>query len=238
MILSDLFAEIRDLGFEDDTIFQEYDSIIRTSITRACKLIATLIKAPTGSLVFDFKDLGTTTTAIAVGDSTAVLNINGKAVTVESGNIATYGGDTLTYIGGKWQELGRYNLDELTTDINGNIMYDDIDRIVETTQNGERTFLRYDISPDDILVISPSYRGSLTVYYFQRILPITSDTPGTTTVQVVYPCDPLVALLTAHYVWLDDDERKAIIYWNEFDQLRAEIEAKAFKLKGRVVGGF
>ena len=33
----------------------------------------------------------------------------------------------------------------------------------------------------------------------------------------------LVPLLAAHYIWLDDDERKAVMYWNEYDSLKQEI---------------
>lgn len=33
----------------------------------------------------------------------------------------------------------------------------------------------------------------------------------------------LVALLAAHYIWLDDDQQKAVLYWNEYDSLKQEI---------------
>ena len=196
MQYQDLKNEIRDLGFEDDTVFSEYQSIIDNAITRACRLIATIIKAPTGVIPLDLTD------------------------------------ETV------YDESGRYDLAELSKDDNGNVLFDSVDRIVETTENGERSFLRYDMVEDKVLVLNPKIKADLTIYYNQRILPVGSDTSDTYEIQVVYPCEPLVALLTAHYVWLDDDERKAILYWNEFDQLRQEIEAKAFKLKGRVIGGF
>lgn len=192
----DLLHEIRDLGFEDDQVFSEYNSIIRNAITRACRFIATIIKAPTGVIPLDLTD------------------------------------DTV------YTDTGRYDLAELSKDDDGNVRFDSVDRIVEATDTGGKTFLRYDIEQDKVLVLDPSIRTKLTVYYNERILPLPSDVSDSYEIQVVYPCEPLVALLAAHYVWLDDDERKAIIYWNEFDQLRAEIEAKAFKLKGRIVGGF
>ena len=49
---------------------------------------------------------------------------------------------------------------------------------------------------------------------------------------------PLVALLAAHYVWLDDDVTKATMYWNEYDQLKNEILGNALRpRKATIVGG-
>lgn len=44
----------------------------------------------------------------------------------------------------------------------------------------------------------------------------------------------IVALMAAHWLWLDDDERKAVMYWNEADGLIAGIRdsaARARKVK-------
>ncbi len=52
--------------------------------------------------------------------------------------------------------------------------------------------------------------------------------------------NPLLELLTAHYVWLDDDESKAITYWNEYAQLEQELITTytAFPKRSRIEGGF
>lgn len=48
----------------------------------------------------------------------------------------------------------------------------------------------------------------------------------------------LVALLAAHYVWLDDDITKATMYWNEFDQLKQEIiDIGRTPRNAQIVGG-
>lgn len=192
MKYKDLKDEIRDLGFEDDTIFTEYVFVIPSAITRACRLIASTIKAPTGEILLNLSD-----------DS--VRN-----------------------------ETGRYDLAELSKNNNDDVMFDSI----ESVYIGNDRFFRYDIEDDHIFVVSPTLSSDLTIYYNERILPVTKDTQEDFDIQVVYPCEPLVALLAAHYVWLDDDERKAILYWNEYDQLKQEIMEKAFKIKARVVGGF
>ena len=244
MKYSELRNEIRDLGFEEDQIFSEYPDIFRSAITRACKLIATLIQAPVGKIDLNLVNLGVTTTAISEGAKTAGITVNGQLVAVEQGNIATYEDPdtkekrTLVYINGVWQKTGKYDLEELSKDENGNVLFDSIERVVENLDDGTKTFLDYDLEQYKILVVSPTLEKSLTIFYKERILPVTSDTQDDYQIQVVYPCEPLVALLAAHYVWLDDDERKAILYWNEFDQLRQEIEAKSFRVKARVVGGY
>lgn len=196
MNYGELKNEIRDLGFEENQIFNEYPDIFRSAITRACKLIATLVQAPIGKI-----DLDLTNEANRSAD-------------------------------------GRYDLEELSKDEYNNVRFDSIERVVQNTDSGVETFLDYDIVQYKILVLDPSTADNLTIYYKERIVPITSSTLNEYQIQVVYPCEPLVALLAAHYVWLDDDERKAVMYWNEFDQLRQEIEAKAFRLKARVVGGY
>jgi len=134
-------------------------------------------------------------------------------------------------------ESGHYDLDELCVDEQGNNMFDSIERIVTHSGAGIDTFNQWELEQGHILVINNSLAVPLTIFYNQRILPITNTTDEDYKIQVVYQCEPLVSLLAAHYVWLDDDERKAILYWNEYDQLKQEILAKSFKTKAKVIGG-
>lgn len=49
---------------------------------------------------------------------------------------------------------------------------------------------------------------------------------------------PLIPLLAAHYIWLDDDITKATMYWNEYDQLKDQIIAVCrMPRKARIEGG-
>lgn len=51
--------------------------------------------------------------------------------------------------------------------------------------------------------------------------------------------EPLLPLLVAHYVWLDDDLTKATIYWNEFDDIKNQIIQTCNTPRNCViVGGF
>lgn len=48
---------------------------------------------------------------------------------------------------------------------------------------------------------------------------------------------PLIPLLAAHYVWLDDDIQKATMYWNEYDQLRELIVENCRRPRKAVIEG-
>lgn len=133
-------------------------------------------------------------------------------------------------------ETGRYDLWEFSKDEDGNVLFDSIERVTTGTTT-VNTFGAYDILEDHILSVDPALNEDLTVYYNKRILPITQSTPGEYEIPVFYTCEPLVALLAAHYVWLDDDERKAILYWNEYDSLKQEIQGKLNAPKARIKRG-
>lgn len=64
---------------------------------------------------------------------------------------------------------------------------------------------------------------------------ITADTDDDFEIQLPDKVIDLVPLMAAYFVWLDDDERKATMYWNIADQLREQLFAdmsrpQAFKI--------
>ena len=49
----------------------------------------------------------------------------------------------------------------------------------------------------------------------------------------------LIPLLASYYIWLDDDERKAVMYRNEYEDLKEQITTECLGgSRCRVVGGF
>lgn len=237
MTLQELKDKIRDLGFDDDTTMSEYADIVANAITRACKTIALTVKAPLGRLDMDFNVLGKTESDVYEGSTENPIVVDGVSIQANKFDVVSAGEKDYYFDGTAWQKMGKYDLEELTTDSDGNIGYDGIDRIVVDSDAGVDTFSDWEIVQDRILVISSSYTTPLTVFYRERIIPITSTTDDDYKIQVLYQCEPLVGLLAAHYVWLDDDERKAILYWNEYDQLKQEIMANSFKTRAKVIGG-
>ena len=56
---------------------------------------------------------------------------------------------------------------------------------------------------------------------------ITADTTDNTDIELPDRVIPVVSRLASHYVWLDDDQVKATIYWNEYDDFKAELYNEA-----------
>ena len=65
------------------------------------------------------------------------------------------------------------------------------------------------------------------------------DSDDEDTTEVPFILQPLIPLLAAHWLWLDDDLTKATIYWNEYDDLKSQIIAIIQKpYRAKIVGGF
>ena len=56
---------------------------------------------------------------------------------------------------------------------------------------------------------------------------IEADTADTTDIQLPDRVIPVLSRLASHYVWLDDDQVKATIYWNEYDEFKTALMNEA-----------
>lgn len=71
------------------------------------------------------------------------------------------------------------------------------------------------------------------------IIPITEDTTDEFEIQLPDKVRNLIYLLAAYFMWLDDDERKAIIYYNMYEDLKSQIFTECSSgSRARIVGGF
>lgn len=61
---------------------------------------------------------------------------------------------------------------------------------------------------------------------------ITADTDDEFEIDLPDKVIDLVPLMAAYFVWLDDDERKATMYWNIADQLRETLLADMTRPQG------
>ena len=67
---------------------------------------------------------------------------------------------------------------------------------------------------------------------------ITDDTDDDDRINIASNLQPLVPLLAAHYIWLDDDITKATMYFNEYDQLKDQlIMTCRMPRKAKITGG-
>lgn len=68
---------------------------------------------------------------------------------------------------------------------------------------------------------------------------ITEETEDDSRINFPEILEPLLPLLSAHYIWLDDDLTKATVYWNEYDDMKSQILAVAKTPRKAVIeGGF
>lgn len=73
---------------------------------------------------------------------------------------------------------------------------------------------------------------------FPKPISITVDTADDSIIDMPDKVIDLIPLLAAYYVWLDDDERKAVYYYNQYDDLKNQILAECQGgSKARIVGG-
>lgn len=98
---------------------------------------------------------------------------------------------------------------------------------------------------EDTLHISSEVTGRVTIYYNAKLSQLDEDSPEDTELDCREDLIPFLQLLTAYYMWLDDDERKAIIYYNQFQEAYSVYVNSASSgrysgdeaLKASVIGG-
>lgn len=84
-----------------------------------------------------------------------------------------------------------------------------------------RAFTEYDVKKDRELWIKvDDYEGSFRIYYFKLPTQITQSTPDSFEIELPLVAHNLIPLLASYYLWLDDDERKAIMYKNDYEEAR------------------
>ena len=68
---------------------------------------------------------------------------------------------------------------------------------------------------------------------------ITEETEDDARINLPENVYPLLPLLAAYHIWLDDDITKATMYWNEYDQYKQQLFAQCKKTRNAVIeGGF
>lgn len=127
-----------------------------------------------------------------------------------------------------YKEKFDFSIDESDT----GIMYVDMadregflsltDTPVMYESNGEevyRKFTEYEIEQDHIIVIkADDYDGSFRIYFNKRCTPVTPETDNKFIPELPLAAHHLIPLLASYYLWLDDDERKAVMYKNDYEE--------------------
>ena len=92
----------------------------------------------------------------------------------------------------------------------------------------------FDIETGDTIVMDGAEEGTFRIFYKSAHTPYTADTADTVELPIPLRAHHLVPLLCAYYVWLDDDQQKAIMYYNQYETLAQVLLANAQRPRMRV----
>ncbi len=124
----------------------------------------------------------------------------------------------------------RYDLSTLCVDSDNNPDYESLyGTATRVYNNAYYPFRNYTLEQNKIILMDASIAGTFTFFYTPILKDITSATSDSYVIPIDHEVEQLLPLLTAYYVWLDDDERKAVMYYNQFDSLKQEILEKIAK---------
>lgn len=97
------------------------------------------------------------------------------------------------------------------------------------------------IFDDVVLQLKQYYKKTLstdeTTWEAVRPALITDSTPDEHVIDLPENVHVLVPLLTGHFVWLDDDVQKSVMYWNDYEDFRQKIIASCISDSRAVITG-
>ena len=86
-----------------------------------------------------------------------------------------------------------------------------------------RRYNDFEIEQDKKLVMDGSVSGKFKVFYKKAHTPFTVVTDDLEDIPLPLKAHILVPLLTAYYVWLEDEKTKAVDYYNQYEKLAQSI---------------
>lgn len=97
-------------------------------------------------------------------------------------------------------------------------------------------FSDYEVEMGSTLVINADlYKGRFRVYYTKKHEELTEDTEDTTKIDIPAKAEHLLKLLTAYYVWIEDEPTKATQYYNLYEQRLADVMTE--RPRGKILRG-
>lgn len=122
-----------------------------------------------------------------------------------------------------------YDMEELTRE-NGDMVFLSfadtpvmIDNGIGKQYGAYRRYNNFEIEQDKKLVMDGSVSGKFKVFYKKAHTPFTVNTNDLEDIPLPLKAHILVPLLTAYYVWLEDEKTKAVDYYNQYEKLAQSI---------------
>lgn len=138
---------------------------------------------------------------------------------------------------GTEETLLYYDIEELTKEDDTVKFLEFADTPVMVGTTYFKKFNNFEIENEKVLVIDGSIEGNFKVYYKKAHTPFTIDSDDEEELELPLKAHYLVPLLTAYYVWIEDEKALAVDYYNQYERLAAELTANRSKVKGFITSG-
>lgn len=138
---------------------------------------------------------------------------------------------------GSEDEILYYNMPQLTRKQGVSKFLEFADTPVMVGTEVYTKFNDFDIENGDTLVIDGTIEGEFKVFYKKAHTPFTLDTDDSTEIELPLKVHHLLPLLTAYYVWLEDEKSKAVDYYNQYEKLANAITEDAERPRMRILSG-
>lgn len=138
---------------------------------------------------------------------------------------------------GSEDEILYYNMPQLTRKQGVSKFLEFADTPVMVGTEVYTKFNDFDIENGDTLVIDGTIEGEFKVFYKKAHTPFTLDTDDSTEIELPLKVHHLLPLLTAYYVWLEDEKSKAVDYYNQYEKLANAITEDAERPRMRFLSG-
>lgn len=131
-----------------------------------------------------------------------------------------------------------YDIESLTQDDDGNITFLDFaDTPVMVGTDVYQKFNDFEIENENTIVMDGALEGTFRVFYKKKHTPVTVETSDTTKIELPLKAQHMLPYLAAYYIWLEDEQTKAVYYYNRYEELLQEYQTEKEKPRARIVSG-
>lgn len=191
-----------------------------------------------GELKAQIRDLGFAEDAEIDEFDEVVPNAINRAITeinlIVTPNVGTYKFEQ----DGTESDLLYYDMEELTADESGTVRFLEFaDTPVMVGPTVYKQYNDFEVENDKVLIMDGSVKGSFKVFYKRAHTPFTLDSEDSAPIELPLKVHHLVPLLASYYIWMEDENAKAVAYYNQYERLVQEIKMAAEKPRARIMSG-
>lgn len=191
-----------------------------------------------GELKNQIRDLGFAEDAEIAEFEEIVPNAINRAITeinlIVTPNVGVYKFEQ----DGKDTELLYYDMEELTVDEDGTVRFLEFaDTPVMVGTSVYKKYNDFEIENGKVIIMDGSVEGSFKVFYKRAHRPFTLDSDDSRQIELPLKAHHLVPLLASYYIWLEDENAKAVSYYNQYEKFVQEFLADAEKPRAKIMSG-